>query len=185
MPAPTQPEPARHAALLDELVVLGTDLARQIHAAAGTTLPLDGAAAAFDRVARAVRRTVALARRLDAPAPTRPDTRTEARKRIIRGVEDTIERVAALSPAVGAERDALVAEFAERLDDPALEEEIDHRPAAEIIADICHDLGLIGSTGPALWKRRTPDEIHALLDRAEARPGSRRSPSRRPPAPPH
>ena len=160
--------------VLHELIGLGTELARHVHAAATAepaeagALSLPEAAAAFDRVARAVRRTVLLAQRLgtgpDAAAP-----RIAARKRIIREVEDTISR--ARRPE--AETEALHAELAERLDSPDLEDEIDTRPVAEIIADILRDLDLAVPPGlPRPWKRRTPADLLHLVTRAQQQPGA-------------
>ena len=90
-----------------------------------------------DRVSRAVRRTIALQHHLD-QAPSRTEKRAAARRQVIRVVEDAIEHRAAT--ADDAER--LNAELHDRLDSPELDDEISDRPVDEVIADICHDLGL-------------------------------------------
>ena len=117
------------------------------------------AAVAFDRLSRAVRRTVALARHVAQPLPVRESTgqrRAGARRQVLRAVEDEIQRTAEV------DRDALHAELLERLDAPELDDEIGNRLVAEIIADIGRDLGLGRSLGNHPWKRRTPAEAAAL-----------------------
>ncbi len=123
---------------------------------------------AFERVACGLRRTAMLDDRLGKPAPASgahpARSRAAARRRIIRSVEDVIQR-----EAEGHRAAALAGELAERLDSPDLEDEIADRPVAEIVADICRDLGLTAAPGTRPWKRRTPAEVAALCERA-ARP---------------
>lgn len=154
--------------VLHELIDM--DLARIVHgqAKAAASAPLDAEASAppgpdatitFDRIARAVRRSIALARSLAEPVRAHPDAAAcrVARKLVIRGVEDAIERHA------GSDADALHSEFAERLDTADLDDDIALRPVADIIADVCRDLGL---AGPQIWMRRTPADVAALHARA-------------------
>ena len=184
----------RHA--LHGLVDMGTDLARLLHAQAvaqagaapitqpaphaaapapqaegaqpaptpSTPTALVSLAAAFDQVARAVRRCIALARSLDAAPPDPTRHRTAARKRILREVEDTIQRTHNEGDA--AER--LNAELRERLDAPDLDGDIANRPVADIIQDICRDLGLGAAPGTRPFKRRTPADLARLHARAAA-----------------
>ncbi len=178
LPTPQEDENTEfYRAALHEIISLGTALARQIQAAtldAEAALPLPEAAAAFERTTRAVRRSILLATRLNqAPeaqnAATRnaEKTRTAARKRIIREVEDNITR--ARRPE--SEADALQAEFQDRLDSPDLLDEIDTRPTPEIIADILRDLDLAALPGMGRpWRRRTPADITHLLARASHPP---------------
>ena len=122
-PAPSCPDPADRATqrdedaqyyrgILHELVEMATDIARAVHRQATAEQPAehgpesDGQPAAsptpdpsiaFDRIARTIRRTIALARKITDPAPTSPaqgahQRRTAARKQIIRDLEDTIHR---------------------------------------------------------------------------------------------
>jgi hypothetical protein len=187
----------RHA--LHDLIDMGTDLARLLHqqataqAAQQTTAQaapqhpapqpapdahtpdaLVSIAAAFDRIARAVRRSIALARSLADPIPTARDPaqhRAAARKRILREVEDTIQRTAPGSDAADlddASADALTAELHDRLDAPDLDDDISHRPVADIITEICRDLGLAALSGAHPWKRRTPNDLEQLRARAAA-----------------
>ncbi|MGI4953973.1 MAG: hypothetical protein ACRYGM_19400 [Janthinobacterium lividum] len=198
-PTPTQTQAdttARHQAALDELIALGLDLARHIHAKAteqtaqpadpGAEPPrapsLDQASTAFDRVARTVRRAILLAARLNRPAAPEPQPdprpRIAARRRIIRGMEDAIGR-----EAEGDHARALQAEFYERLDAPEAEEDLATRPVAEIIEEFRRDLGIAGIAGfPTPWNRRTPAEIAALNDRAATppKPGFPQKPKSRP-----
>ena len=157
--------------MLHQLIELGVELARdvcsQAKAAPAPGVPQADVAVMFERVSRAVRRTIALAQRLGEPvaAPVADAARRVARRRIIRQVEDLIQL-----KADGPEReDCLRAELYERMDGPELEEELDLRPAAEIIADICRDLGLAAMSGTGPW--RTPADVVALCARA-ARPAA-------------
>jgi len=155
--------------VLHELIDMGTDLARAVHRQAtaedGAAGPA-AAAVAFDRLSRAVRRTVALARKVAEPVPVRVDAgqkRALARRQVIRAVEDEIQRTAEV------DAEALCAELHERLDGPELDDEIEGRPTAEVIAEICRDLGLLRWLGNHPWKRRRPGDVAALCKRA-ARP---------------
>jgi hypothetical protein len=173
-PAPTREESTAHRQadaeyyrrVLHSLIDMGAELAglvlQQARSQGEAAAPAD-LAVAFDRVARSVRRTVLLARRLDeAPQPAPAQPRIAARKRILREVEDAIQRT-----AKGDAADSLHAELLDRLDAPDLDEEIDTRPVPEIIADICRDLGIAHPPGSHPWKRRTPADIAELRARAE------------------
>ncbi len=125
---------------------------------------------AFERITRAIRRTMTLANKLNEPpkAPAAPvfqdrgaADRAAARKRIIRDVEDTIQRT-----TKDDEAERIHAEFLERLDGPDLDDDIADRPVDEIVADICRDLGIANYPGAHPWKRRTPADIAILAARA-------------------
>ena len=177
---PTNPE---HLQTLDTLIALGTTLAQHIVAeATSPTTPqtpehLQAQSLAFDRVTRAVRRTILLAQKIS-QTPTKPNARTAARKRILRKVEDRIQ-----SEATGPEAEALTAELHERLDTPDLEDDLESRPIQDIIQDIQADLGIaIDLPGHHSWKRRTPGDIEALRARAARPPHAGAAP--RPGTPP-
>ena len=134
-------------------------------------------ALAFDRIARSVRRGILLARSLARPVQPAPDpalvsaqARAAARRQVIRAVEDAIQR-----PDRGASDgpETLHAELHERLDGPDLDDDISTRPAADIIAEICRDLGLAALPGTRPWKRRTPGDIRQLCAEAAAPSGAR------------
>ena len=229
---PGQPGGDTHAyrAVLDGLITIGADFARLLHAqataqaqaaqpdasaqsaAADAPAPAPEAlinlSAAFDQIARAIRRSIILARSLDLPVPPARDPavqRTAARKRIIREVEDRIGRATDADPNRDTEANAadLHAELRDRLDAPDLDDDITTRPVAEIITEICRDLGLASPPGIQPWQRRTPADVADLHARAAAptrscqpsaeRQGNRRGapacpsdPQReRPPAVPH
>ncbi len=117
---------------------------------------------AFDRVARCIRRTILLCQKLaEPPKPPRTKSREAARKRILREVEDAIDREA---PAKSAP--ALHAELLDRLDAPETEDDIENRPIEDIIAEIARDLG-VPTTGRAFkWKRRPPEALATLKAQA-------------------
>ena len=60
----------------------------------------------------------------------------------------------------------LEAELRERMDAPDLEDDIAGRSVADIVADICRDLGIAASPGSHPWKRRTPGDLTELFARA-------------------
>ena len=127
---------------------------------------------AFDRTARAVRRSILLARSLADPVQPAKDPaqrRTAARRRIIREVEDAIQRTASAANDGRDGPETLQAELRDRLDAPDLDDDISTRPTADIISEICRDLGLAAPPGGAHpWKRRTPQDIAQLCAAAAA-----------------
>jgi len=205
-----------HSQVLDGLINIGADLARLLHqqataqaAEAAQQPPAPQAAnaqpaplptpdalikitAAFDQLARAVRRCIALARSLNKPMhPARnpAPNRTAARKRILRAVEDTIQRTNSDGHGLGVsddDRDAaealhagLHAELLDRMDAPDLDDDIRDRPIDDIIKEICRDLGIASLPGSHPWKRRTPADIAQLHARAAA-PGRPHQPGASP-----
>jgi len=129
-------------------------------------------AVVYERAARAVRRTIALQHQLD-QAPSRPQLRAVARRQLIRTAEDAIQQRAPTE----ADAERLTAELRERLDAPELDDEIGNRPVDEIIADICHDLGLGNVQELHRHKRRTPDDVAELCARASHPPRATAAPS--------
>jgi hypothetical protein len=171
-----------HRDALNELIAMGMDLARLVHqhaksqAEATPDAPPDpDLITAFERISRAVRRSIVLSRKLAEPvapaADHAPERRAAARRRIIRAVEDTIQCFAEDTDAA-----SLHAEFLDRLDGPDLDDDVDHRPVADIIADICRDLGLAALPGTHPWKRRTVEDIATLCARAAASQAPRIAP---------
>jgi hypothetical protein len=111
-----------------------------------------------------------LAQKFTDPAAARSadnavQTRITARKLIIRQVEDCIHQNA---PA--AEAGDLQAEFLDRLEGPEFDDDLSKRPIEDIINEIRADLGLGlgGALGRSRWKRRTPEDIAILCQRAAA-----------------
>ena len=173
-----------HRQVLNDLIDIGADLARLLHSQAKAqaaikppgTAPaapetLIAITTAFDRIARAVRRSITLARILTQPLPPAKDPaapRTAARKRIIREVEDAIGRTTDTPDPAG-----LTAELYDRLDTPDLDDDLATRPTADIITEICRDLGLAALPGTQPWRRRTPADLQDLAARAAAPSGPR------------
>ncbi len=187
-PADQATEDARHCRLvLMDLMDMAHGVARVMHrhvtapaeaapqaapasAPPAPVIPPLAAAASFDRACRNIRQTVMLVEQVGRPKPpaSRPGAhRIAARKRIIREVEDVIQRT-----AHGPRAERLYAELAERLDAPDLEEELDTRQVAEIVTDLCRDLGLAHTEGNHPWKRRRPADIAALRAVAARPPGA-------------
>ena len=128
--------------------------------AEAATLPAAQAAVAYARVTRSVRQNIMLDRKLSEPLKTAD--RVAARKRIIRAVEDTIQR----DDLDESEMETLHEELLDRLESLELEDEIGDRPVDDIIIDIVRDLGLAAVPGNHPWKRRTPADIAELCARA-------------------
>ena len=215
---PGQPaDPHGYREVLHDLITMGAGFARLLHGqAAAQAQPAQPAAAsahqgtdpqpapdalirlsaAFDRTARAVRRGILLARSLDQPvqpAPLQPAPdpaapRAAARRRILRDVEDAIQRTGRGASDGHDRAETLQAELRDRLDAPDLDWDISTRPIADIISEICRDLGLAPPSGLHPWKRRTPQDIAQLCARAAApsvarHPGAGPQEPRRDPAP--
>ena len=181
----TYQDAAHHRDILNTLIDQGAALAARIHATAtAATTPdsaLPEATIAFDRIARAVRRTIALARHIATPPAatagspattaatpaTTPDARTKTRTHLIRAVEDAIDRQHRVYDGNAQE---LQAELAERLEDPELELDLQGRDIEEVIQEICRDLGIAHQARSYIWRRRTPADLKDLRTRAAAPP---------------
>jgi len=110
---------------------------------------------AHARTARSIRLTVAHAERLDRgwARPTRSDDRRAmARRQVARGVADVIAR-----EAEGERAERLTESLTERMESPDWEDEFEDRPAEEVVAIICRDLGLDPVRGTV--KSPRPDHI--------------------------
>ncbi len=142
-PGPQAADPHGHQDALNDFISMARAIAHVLHGqvmahaqpAPGATAThpapppapsiIISSAAAFDQMARAARRCIALSQSLNAPKQQHPATpqaqpsapdRTTARKRIIRAVEDVIQR-----PPDNDECDdpeVLLADFRERMDTP-------------------------------------------------------------------
>jgi len=171
---------ARDGQLLAELAEIGTDLARMIRqqANAAAWLGSDGPAM-FERVARAVRQTIALRLRLEADALARQlrgaaepaareagasRTRERRKTRVKRLVEAAIEADAGRRADPG-DSERLLLDLHERLDDPDIAAELANRPIGEIVAGICRDLGITRDCSrwpdEPPWMAAAPDDRDA------------------------
>ncbi len=147
------------------LVDVGTSIALELKAAT-PDVGLAARAAAFDRVALAVRRTVLLSRHMAESAPAReaePAKRALTAQKIIRAVQDEIEKTAGPAETV-----ALRLELLERVEAPEFRVDLALRAPGELIRDLCRDLGLADVPGLRTFPRRTPDEIARLCAQAAA-----------------
>ena len=163
---PSRASAARYTAILDTLIDQGAAIAARIAATAtAATTPdsaLPEATVAFERIARAVRRTIALARHInEAPAARPCATRTSTRAKLIRGVEDAIYR-----KRQDRDTEALTSELHERLEDPVLELDLQGRSVEDLIEEISRDLGVAQQNRSCVYKRRTPKDIQDLAHRA-------------------
>ena len=127
--------------------------------------------AAFEGVARAVRRSIVLSRHIRDAVPAaaqRDANRAQARRHILRSVEDAInDNVTSLADAA-----PLRAELLERIDAPEFADDLANRSPDILVAEICRDLGLATLPGMRPDLRRTPDDIAILAAQAAAPSGS-------------
>ena len=143
-------EAASTATVADGVPPLATSLAEAIEADHATAAAAEArravitraqtVAAAFAQTARAIRRTVLLAGRLDRcwARPVGADDRhAMARRQITRAVSEAIARQAG-----GDHAERLAENLSERLDSLDTLDDVTSRPAEDIIRDICRDLGL-------------------------------------------
>ncbi len=163
-----------YRAVLHELIEIGADLARALphQATPQPTTPeatpaqptpapasaLD-LATAYDRLTRAIRRTIALARTLDQPAPALT-TRNPAPPRNPSPLRDT-DRDTLDEDAIENDEDAVEREAGDPSEDALLRAELradlrecldDHiagRPIEAVIAEICRDLGISRAALPS------------------------------------
>jgi hypothetical protein len=187
--------------VLHKFIAMGTDLAEAVHRqalaepaaapqSAPHSQPEDEPAApnpspkqaiTFDRLARTVRRTIALARKLSEPGREAPGPK-------LRLKECPPEECRTDC----AETDALHVEPCERPEEPDLDadedlgDDLDEQSLADLIASIRHDSGLATLSDAQLWKsRRTqgaqegvPGERCGLCAHREAIPRLTREPPR-------
>jgi hypothetical protein len=144
--------------LLASLSEVGVELAQMAgkQAREANWLGADGAVM-YERIALAVRRTIALHTRLYAEARARQDrgaaeqarraamAREDARRRkeqVRHEVDAAIEAAGRRPDADPRETERLLRDLTERLDDPETEADFGDRPIGEIVAGICQDLGI-------------------------------------------
>ncbi len=169
-PASREDDDAYYRAVLHELVEIGTGLARQLKDTAAKHPEADHTIA-FDRVARTIRRTIALARHIATSPPKArmaPAERAKAREKIIRTIEDAIEVKGRHTK--GFDNQAYFEELNERLLDDQLEQDLLTRPIDDIIEEIARDLNVNAQERSWRHKRRTPTTLAALRHRAAALP---------------
>ena len=148
--------------VLEELAEIGMQLARAVRDEA-LEAPTERAAElalTFSRVARAVRQTVALEARLARDAETQAQDAADRRERRAAGerfdlvrrrkaqVRDVVER-AIESDAADSDREHLLDDLYERLEDDLYDADFAEQPVGELIARICKDLGV--AVDPGLW----------------------------------
>ncbi len=122
---------------------------------------------AYQDITRSARRSIMLYQKLFAAKKTpSAQHRIAARKKIIRDVEDAIQ-----ANAEPGKEEKLHAELLERLDRPDFDIDIANQSIADIVTDICRDLGITGLYDSHPWKRRMPHDIAILNARAAKRAG--------------
>ncbi len=198
---------AYYRAVLHELIEIGATLARTLPQqatqppapeAAPTPATTADLAAAYERLTRALRRTIALARALDQPAPhgaIRPLTTRHTAPRTA-PPDDTLDDDAPGAPPdlppehlraarahvareveAAIEHDAhdhadaaaLRADLHERLDHPDFAWDVAERPIETIIADLCLNLGISDIADLRAWAARTA-ELSPIAASSPAQP---------------
>jgi hypothetical protein len=157
-----------HREVLNELIGLGSDLARMIHgqakdqaAARYADEGVPDVTVAFERVCQTVRRTILLCRKIAEPVPTRAAVQAAARRaavrrEVARAVEASIAEQATDGDAAG-----LRCELGERMERLEAEDADLERPVGEIILEIRRALGLCreGLLDAGGGSLRTPAEM--------------------------
>ena len=174
---------ARHnASLLKELIDAAASLARRLGqenqrpAEDADKMSIGEIAVAFERLCTVIRRAILLTLGLPRGHPPQK-LGAESRDRVIDAIEAAIERSAAF--AMDRETycslvlDQLEREIDDDLDDldeldELYEDELDSRPIADVIAELCCALGLILRTLPPHWAQSVPAALRILCDRAVA-----------------
>lgn len=167
-PTPIDADAGRYQAAIDALIRDGLQISADL---AAQDTPAADKAEPFERLARAIRRTILLARHLaenpvqpaKPPAPSAQEDKTGAkitlaRRRIVRELDNDIVHGAGADERINSLRN----ELREHLEDPALDLAILHGSVPEIIETIRHDLGLVDSRYRAPVPRRTPDQVRRL-----------------------
>jgi signal recognition particle GTPase len=175
----------RHIRVLEELAEIGMQLARAVRDEALEAPPERAAelALTFSRVARAVRQTVALEARLARDAETQAQDAADRRERRAAGervdlirrrkaqVRDAVER-AIETDAADSDREHLLDDLYERLEDDLYDADFAEQPLGEMIARICRDLGV--AVDPGLWADEAwglpPSHMRNGLDPPSAHP---------------
>ena len=161
--------------ILHELVEMATDIARAVHRQAApkpaaeqsadptpeSTAPAPNPspqqAIAFDRIARTIRRTIALARKLSEPDRAPPGPKEHCAE----GCDECCPS-ARQRRTDSAETDALHAEPCDRPEQPDFDadedlgDDLDEQSLADLIASLRHDTGFATLTDAQLRQRRTP-----------------------------
>jgi hypothetical protein len=133
-----------HREVLNELIGLGSDLARMIHgqakdqaAARYADEGVPDVTVAFERVCQTVRRTILLCRKVGEGLPVRAEARDPVRPEVAQpGAERPAE------PAGAGDAAGLRCELGDRMERPECEDALPGRPVGEIIGEIRHELGL-------------------------------------------
>jgi hypothetical protein len=157
----------RHAGQLKELAAMGMDMARSVHGAVMAGEGPPDADLRFARIARAVRQSIALEKRLSDEWAEERAIEGETRTRQVRELRArTRARLDEIVGRAGSDVEIEGADFAERLADAADDAGFLDRPPEEIIAQIRRDLGLTplspcgrgaGGEGSHRGRRQTPE----------------------------
>ena len=147
------PEPGSTPASLGEAAEAGQAVDAVTTAMAQAVPRTEILARALDWLSRSVRRTIALSKRMQSgwPRAAADDRQAMLRRQVARGVGDQIRQ-----QADGEAAERLFDELAERLDDPALAEEIQTLPVEQVVRRLCRDLGLVAAALSTLTDHQKP-----------------------------
>ncbi|WP_158747845.1 hypothetical protein [Acidisphaera sp. L21] len=143
------PDVTSPATTLDESIATGQGVDAVAEAMAQAVPRVEILARALDRTSRSVRRSIALMRRMQAgwPGAASDNRAAMVRRQVARGVADSIRQ-----HADGEAAERLFDELADRMDDPALRDEILTLPVDQVVRRICRDLAQFRSDMTALME---------------------------------
>jgi hypothetical protein len=152
-----------HREVLNELIGLGSDLARMIHgqakdqaAARYADEGVPDVTVAFERVCQTVRRTILLCRKVGEGLPVRAEARDPVRPEVAQKVA---ERPA--EPARAGDAAGLRCELGDRVERPECEDALPARPVGELIGELRRELDACREALSGVGVQRSPDDLAA------------------------
>jgi len=152
-----------HREVLNELIGLGSDLARMIHgqakdqaAARYADEGVPDVTVAFERVCQTVRRTILLCRKVGEGLPVRAEARSAVRPEVAQPVAER-----AAEPARARDAAGLRCELGDRMERPECEDALPGRPVGELIGELRRELDACREALSGVGVQRSPDDVAA------------------------
>jgi hypothetical protein len=144
------------AASNEDAIQIGMAIDGADEALAHATPRIAMLARCLDQVSRSVRRTLALARRLEQGWPPRAPSDSRRAMLLRQATRDVGETIRARTQGDAEATERLFADLAASLDDPAFEQDLLERPVEEMVQILCREIGLPHADAPAGTDRPPP-----------------------------